>query len=95
MDAPEYTSHRVELAARIRALREKRGHSTRGFAMMVGISRTYLLRVENAKASPTFDMLERISAGLDIAPHVLVDFEYDSSGATPESRPTPGDSLTA
>ena len=44
---------------------------------MVGISRTYLRKLETAEASPTFEMVERISAGLGIAPHELINFEHE------------------
>ena len=76
----EYTSHRCELGSRIRQLRVEQGYSTRRFSVMIGISKTYLNRVETAKASPTFEMLERISAGLGVKPSDLVNFENDSQG---------------
>lgn len=32
---------------------------------MVGVSRQYLIDIENGRANPTVDMLERIAGGLD------------------------------
>ena len=75
MERAAYTSHREELASRIRSLRVEQGLSTRKFSLMVGISRTYLHKLETAEASPTFEMVERISAGLGVAPHELINFE--------------------
>ena len=71
----EYTSHRTDLALRIRNTRIEQGYSTRHFATMVGISESHLYDLERAKASPTFDMLERIAAGLNTSVRDLVDFE--------------------
>ena len=75
MVAIEYNSHREALAERIRALRIKRGYSIRNFSLMIGISKTHLVKVESAESSPTFDMLERIAAGLDVRITDLITFE--------------------
>ena len=75
----EYTSHRNELASRMRRIRIEQGLSTRKFALMVGISKTYLRKLEMGEASPTFDMLERLAAGLDIPLHELVRFDDPNS----------------
>lgn len=74
----EFTSHRSLLARRISALRKAQRLSGRKFAMMIGISRTYLRKLEAAEASPTFDMLERIAAGLNVTVVELVDFSNDT-----------------
>lgn len=75
MVAVEYNSHREELAGRIRALRIEQGYSIRNFSLMVGISKTHLVHLETAQSSPTFDMLERIAAGLNTNIADLVTFE--------------------
>ena len=75
MVAIEYNSHRAELAERIRSLRIEQGYSIRRFSLMVGISKTHLMHLETAQASPTFDMLERIAAGLSTNVADLVSFE--------------------
>ena len=74
MVTAEYTSHRAELGKRIRRLRKEQRISTRKFSVMVGISKTYLLKLESGNANPTFDILERLAAGLDITPAQLIDF---------------------
>ena len=51
--------------------------STRKFSLMVGVSRTHLLALESGESSPTFDMLERISAGLGVTPAQLVNFSVE------------------
>ena len=79
MEHIDYNSHRTDLANRIRTLRIEQGLSTRKFSLMIGISRTYLHKVETAAASPTYDMLERIAAGLDVSPHALVNFSDPSN----------------
>ncbi len=90
MEHTDYTSHRSELAERIRSLRVEQGLSTRKFSLMIGISRTYLRKLETAAASPTYDMVERIAAGLGVAPHVLVNFDDADSltrRVTPQLAP--------
>ena len=75
METLEYTSHRPQLAQRIAQIRASQHLSGRKFALMIGISRSYLHRIESAEASPTFDMLERIAAGLGISVDKLVRFD--------------------
>lgn len=79
MNTIEYTSHRTELGQRIAQLRSRQRLSGRKFALMIGISRTYLRKVESAEASPTFDMLERIAAGLGVSVTDLVSFPNDDN----------------
>ncbi|MDO4807057.1 MAG: helix-turn-helix transcriptional regulator [Coriobacteriales bacterium] len=74
METVEFTSHRIELGQRIAGLRNNQRLSGRKFALMIGISRTYLRKIESAEASPTFDMLERIAAGLGVPVAELVSF---------------------
>lgn len=71
----EYISHRTELGARIRELRKSQHISGRGFSVMIGISRTYLRKLEDGQASPTYDMLERLAAGFGITVPELVDID--------------------
>lgn len=82
METLEYTSHRPQLAQRIAAIRASQHLSGRKFALMIGISRSYLHRLETADASPTFDMLERIAAGLGIPVEKLVTFDDSNDGLT-------------
>lgn len=75
MDTIDYTSHRLLYAFELRRLREMQGLSKSKFALMVGISRRYLIKLESAEASPTLEMMERIAAGLDVSVRDMVDFE--------------------
>ena len=56
----ENTSLKTQLGTNIARLR-----SQTSFALMVGVSRKYLIDIESGKANPTVDMLERIAGGLD------------------------------
>lgn len=71
----EYISHKEQLAQRIRCLRMDQDISTRTFADMIGISKSYLYSLEHAKASPTFEMMERLAAGFGISVIELIDFD--------------------
>ena len=61
----ENTSLKTQLGANIARLRSKAGVSQGSFALMVGVSRQYLIDIELGRANPTVDMLERIAGGLD------------------------------
>ena len=60
----DYTSHRHLYAYELRRLRTEQGFSKSRFAVMVGVSRRYLIKLEAAEASPTLEMMERLAAGL-------------------------------
>lgn len=75
MDTHDYTSHRHLYACELRRLRELQGLSKSKFALMVGVSRRYLIKLESAQASPTLEMMERIAAGLGVTVRDMVDFD--------------------
>lgn len=58
--------------------------SQTSFALMVGVSRKYLIDIEGGKANPTVDMLERIASGLDTTvgqfSRVFERFRYSATG---------------
>lgn len=56
-----------------RRLRSEAKVPQTSFALMVGVSRKYLVDIESGKADPTVDMLERIAGGLDTAVGRLFD----------------------
>lgn len=62
----ENTSLKTQLGANIARSRSRVGMTQTSFALMVGVSRQYLIDIENGRANPTVDMLERIAKGLDI-----------------------------
>lgn len=61
----ENTSLKTQLGTNIARLRSEANVSQTPFALMVGVSRKYLIDIESGKANPTVDMLERIAGGLD------------------------------
>lgn len=61
----ENTSLKTQLGENIAKLRAEAGITQGSFALMVGVSRQYLIDIENGRANPTVDMLERIAGGLD------------------------------
>ena len=71
----DYTSHSELYAYELRRLRIAQGFSKSRFAMMVGVSRRYLIKLEAAEASPTLEMMETLAAGLDVTACEMVDFE--------------------
>lgn len=71
----DYTSHRELFAYELNRLRTQQGFSKSSFAVMVGVSRRHLIKLESAEASPTLEMMERLAAGLDVPVRDMVDFE--------------------
>lgn len=61
----ENTSLKTQLGDNIARLRVEAGITQCSFALMVGVSRQYLIDIENGRANPTVDMLERIAGDLD------------------------------
>ncbi|WP_078857189.1 helix-turn-helix domain-containing protein [Streptomyces sp. NBRC 109706] len=56
--------------ARIRRKREGAGYGLRAFADLIGISPSWLSRIERDQASPSPDVLRRIALALQQNPHV-------------------------
>lgn len=63
---------RRALGERIRALRTEQKLTVRGFALMIGLSKDYIIDIEYGRKSPTFDTLLKIASGLDITPSELL-----------------------
>lgn len=51
---------------RMRALREQADLSTNKFALMVGLSKSFIIQVEHGRRNISLDTIERIAAGLGI-----------------------------
>lgn len=62
---------RATIAANVRRLREDRGKSQEELAETIGISRVHLNRVENARATPTADVLYAIADALSVPADAL------------------------
>lgn len=59
-------SLRHNLAANLRRIRHRRELSQDDFAALIDIHRTYLNDLEQAKRSPTIDVIEKIAKRLDV-----------------------------
>ncbi len=57
---------RKDFGHAVRALREDKGISLRRFALMVGLSKDYLVDIEYGKKAPTLVTIKRIADGLDM-----------------------------
>lgn len=51
---------------RIRQLREANGLSQTKLALMVGVERSYLVRIESGSRNASIDVLEKIASGFDM-----------------------------
>lgn len=56
-----------KIGQRVREMREEQGLGKSEFALMVGISRPYLNRIEQGTANVTVKMLVRVASGLDVS----------------------------
>lgn len=55
-----------EFGGRVRALREQAGLSTNKFALMVGLSKSFIIQIEHGRRNISLDTIERIAAGLNM-----------------------------
>lgn len=62
------------LGSRVQATRAERGVSQRQLALMTGISRSYLWKIEAGAADVGIDVLIKIARALDVAVRDLIDF---------------------
>lgn len=63
-----------KLGSRIRELRGEQGISQRQLALMTGISRSYLWKIETGTADVGVDVLIRIAHALDTQVRELIEF---------------------
>ncbi len=63
----------MALSSRIKLLRRNRGMSQRDLAQKMDVPRTYISKVENAKALPNITSLCRIAEGLQVTLPYLLD----------------------
>ena len=59
-------STRESLGKRIRELRKANKLSQQKLALMTGVERSYLAKLEAGKRNPSIDCIEKIAGGLDI-----------------------------
>ena len=63
---------RLDVAARVKALREKRGLSQSALAALVGTAQPNIARLEGGQSKPTLDLLARVANALGL--RLRVDF---------------------
>lgn len=63
---------RHNLAANLRRIRAERKLSQDDFAALVEVHRTYVNHIEQARRSPTIDVIERMADRLEIDPCALI-----------------------
>jgi transcriptional regulator with XRE-family HTH domain len=54
------------MAARLKAIRERRGLTQEQLAEKSGVSRTYLARLETGRQDPTLSTLEKLAKALGV-----------------------------
>lgn len=57
---------RTAIGNRIRELRKSQKLSQQKLALMIGVERSYLAKIEAGKRNPTVDCLEKIATGLGL-----------------------------
>lgn len=62
---------RVRVGLNIQELRRARGMSQEELALRAHVNRGYMGKIENARYSPSVDILERVAKALEIDPVVL------------------------
>lgn len=55
-----------EFGSRVKTLREQAGLSTNKFALMVGLSKSFVIQIEHGRRNISLDTIERIAAGLNM-----------------------------
>jgi transcriptional regulator with XRE-family HTH domain len=76
-DAVNMPDIATRLGRVIRRLRTERGISQEGLAAISGVDRTFMGEIERGEANPSFDVLQRIAAGLTVRLSDLVR-QYES-----------------
>ena len=70
----ENVREKRNLGAKVRELRIAQGVSQRQLALMTGISRSYLWKIETGTADIGIDVLIKIARALDAQVHELIEF---------------------
>lgn len=70
----ENVREKRSLGAKVRELRIAQGVSQRQLALMTGISRSYLWKIETGTADIGIDVLIKIARALDAQVHELIEF---------------------
>ena len=65
---------RIKFANRLKEIRKARSLSQEDLALLCGIDRTYIGRIENLKRNPSLEILDKIATGLNIELSELLKF---------------------
>lgn len=63
---------RAIVARNLRVLRKQKGLTQEELAFQAGLNRNYVGQIEREEKSPTIDVLEKLSAALNIKPEQLL-----------------------
>lgn len=83
---------RHQLGERIRAMRKEQKLTLRGFGLMVGLSKDYLVDLEHGRKSPSLDTIVKIAGGFNITPSELlrgIGDPHDDNPPDGSGSPTP------
>ncbi len=72
---PSMTDIRTLFGSRLRKLRNDQGLSQKSLADQMGVSRTYISKIENGRQNPTLEKIYNISTCLNVSIHCLFQFE--------------------
>jgi len=70
---------RAVVARNLRVLRKQKGFTQEELADNAGINRNYVGQIEREEKSPTIDVLEKISAALQVPPEKLIAYQRATS----------------
>lgn len=76
-----------EFGDRVRALREQAGLSTNKFALMVGLSKSFIIQIEHGRRNISLDTIERIAAGLNMSAELFEGVETHAEDVSSRNKP--------
>ena len=82
-DLPVEAKRAAVVAENVRRLRTKAKINKKTFALMVGIGRPLLNKIENGEANPRLSLLEKLADALETTPEYLLVQHEDAMEATP------------
>lgn len=81
------SSAHAAFGKRIRAVRDRRGVSQEGLALLCGLDRTYISGIERGTRNPSLTNILKIAAALDVSPSDLfAGLPVTQGGTAPDSR---------
>ena len=83
---------RKALGAKIKSLRKANNLTQKRFALMIGVERGYLAKIEGGKRNPSIDIVEKVAHGLGITLAELFEgVDASSDPASPQkAKPAAG-----